>query len=118
MAESGNLTPKTVADYLRLAWEQHAIDGQPGPAADNFRQAIRIDPQNVDAHYGLGLTLKAQGSREEAVQAFRKAVELIEGGVIPDHDRSEMLHRLAIAHINRLQQGDWNLEKEIWRKSR
>jgi tetratricopeptide (TPR) repeat protein len=85
-------------------------------AEADFRRAISIDPEDVDATYVLGLVLKAEGRIEEAVASFQKAVSLIEAGKVENKDRSEMLRRLALGHINELTEGDWNLEKEIWQR--
>jgi hypothetical protein len=62
----------------------------------------------------LGLVLKAQGKREEAVTSFRDTIGLIEAGKIEEKARKEIMHRLANGHFNQLTIGDWNLEKEIW----
>jgi tetratricopeptide (TPR) repeat protein len=46
-------------------------------AAENFRQAIRLDPYNAaDAHYALGLVYRDWGRPEEEVQAYKQAIKL------------------------------------------
>jgi hypothetical protein len=57
-----------------------------------------------------------EARKEEAIPSFQKAVSLIEAGKLENKDRSEMLRRLALGHINELTVGDWNLEKEIWQR--
>lgn len=107
--------PQSVADYLRRGWAYHARD-QEDLAEQDFRAALAIDSKSVDAYYGLGMTLKAQGRSDPAVEAFKKALELLENGAVDDRTRAEMLHRLSVAHVNELTRGDWHLETEIWRR--
>jgi tetratricopeptide (TPR) repeat protein len=46
-------------------------------AAENFRQAIRLDPYNAaDAHYALGLVYRDWGRPEEEIQAYKQAIKL------------------------------------------
>jgi tetratricopeptide (TPR) repeat protein len=101
--------------YRRRGWAYHAR-GMNDLAEADFRRALSIDSDDVDANYVLGLVLKAQGRKEEAIPSFQKAVSLIEAGKLENKDRSEMLRRLALGHINELTVGDWNLEKEIWQR--
>ena len=50
--------------------------GKLDEAAENFRAALRLMPNMVEAHLGLGNTLKAQDQHDEAVGHFRKALKL------------------------------------------
>ncbi|MEP6568859.1 MAG: tetratricopeptide repeat protein [Acidobacteriota bacterium] len=46
-------------------------------AAENYRQAIRLDPYNAaDAHYALGLVYRDWGRPEEEIQAYKQAIKL------------------------------------------
>lgn len=108
-------SPQTYAEFYRQGWALHAA-GKQDAAETSLRKAIELEPESVDAYYTLGLALKAQDRRREAVEAFRKVLSLIEAGVIEHNSRSEMIRRLALGHINQVEQGDWNLEKEIWQK--
>jgi tetratricopeptide (TPR) repeat protein len=46
-------------------------------AAENYRQAIRLDPYNAaDAHYALGLVYRDWGRPEEEVQSYKQAIKL------------------------------------------
>lgn len=49
---------------------------QPGPAEARFRDALRLDPEHPAAWIRLGTTLWARGRREEAEQAWARAVAL------------------------------------------
>jgi len=52
------------------------FDGEPNNAADAYRKAIDLDPDNSTAYGGLGNVLHGLGKLEEARQAFRRAREL------------------------------------------
>jgi Flp pilus assembly protein TadD len=107
--------PTDLAGYMRRGWAFHSR-GQDAEAEADFKQAIALAPDSIDANYVLGLVHKAQGRKEEAVSAFKKVVSLLQSDPLEDKARSEMLRRLAIGHINELSLGDWNLEEQIWHK--
>lgn len=46
-------------------------------AADNYRTAIRLDPDNIEAYYNLALALKNLGRFDEALQVHRIFVNLV-----------------------------------------
>jgi hypothetical protein len=52
----------TVADLI------HDRYREPQRAADLYREAVRLEPQNPDAHYGLAASLQALDRAEEALQ--------------------------------------------------
>lgn len=107
--------PSDLAGFMRRGWAYHARKQEDFAEAD-FRRALAIDPRSVDASYGLGLILKAQGRKDEAINAFRKTLELIADGAVEDRIRAEMLRRLSLGHINELSIGDWNLEEMVWHR--
>ncbi len=115
MSETDTQNATAIDDLIKNAWFAHAQGDQDG-AERHFRMALSQAPESVDAHYGLGLTLKAQGRKEEAIQEFQEVLRLLEGGIFDDRARTEMLQRLAKGQINFLTDGDWNLEKEIWKR--
>jgi tetratricopeptide (TPR) repeat protein len=108
---------KTFDDYIREGWMLHSSKKDDDAAEENFRQAITLNPKSVDAYYGLGLVLKAQDRRQDAIIAFQQVVDFLDASTVEDRSRSQMLHRLAIGHMNYLKTGDWNLEKEIWKRA-
>jgi tetratricopeptide (TPR) repeat protein len=107
--------PTDLQGLMRRGWAYHSR-GLNEQAEADFRQAIEMAPDSVDAHYVLGLVLKARQQKDQAIGAFKKVVELVEGGDLEDKARSEMLRRLALGHINEISEGDWNLEQEIWHR--
>ncbi len=105
--------PGSTGEFIKKGWEFKA-SGKFDDAEASFRKAISVDPSSVEAYYGLSLTLKSQDRRQDSIAGFEKVLELIDLGM-EDRVRGEMLRRLALAHINQLRSGDWNLEKEIWK---
>jgi tetratricopeptide (TPR) repeat protein len=101
----------------RQGWVLHGA-GKDAEAVDAFRKAIPLNPNSVDANYALGLSLKGIQYNHEAIQTFRHVLELIDAGQVEDPTRAELVRRLALGHINQMEKGDWNLEKEIWRKEK
>jgi tetratricopeptide (TPR) repeat protein len=72
-------------------------------AQDDFHQAISLDAGYVEGHYGLGLALKAQKRKAEAIQAFRKVLDLVTGGAFKDDkNREAMMRRIVQAHLESL----------------
>ena len=48
-------------------------------AADEFRKALEIDPDNIDARYYLGSVLAEKNEHDEAEQHFKRVLELEPG---------------------------------------
>ncbi len=55
------------------AWRAHR-DGNNSEAIRLFEEVIGANPENVDAHYGLGLAHKADGNNSASIAAFQKAL--------------------------------------------
>lgn len=107
--------PTSVDDYMRRGWAYHSR-GKNELAEVDFRKALELDPDSVDANYVLGLVLKAEQDDEQAIEAFKVAINLINNGKIEDDNRADMLRRLARGHINEIKEGDWKIEEEFWRR--
>jgi len=106
--------PATALEFHRRGTAYYARK-QFDAAVEDFKQAIALDDNMVDAHYSLGMVLKALGRKEEAAAAFQKVVDLVTPDVGSGNVSADMLRKLALGHKNELTQGDWNLEKEIWK---
>jgi len=100
------LQKRGIAYYARNRYAQAEVD---------LQKAITIDANNIDSYYSLGMVLKANNSKDAAVEAFKKVIELIQSRSDAKEVKYHMLRRLALGHVNELTQGDWNLEKEIWK---
>ncbi len=107
--------PNDLIGLMRRGWAYHS-HGQHEQAEGDFRNALKLDPESVDANYVLGLVLKAQGRNDDAIGFFDKALNLIKAGKVDDKARSAMLRRLSLGHINELKKGDWDLHTEVWRQ--
>ena len=57
----------SLSESIRLA------DSQPDKAIQGFRQAIKADPSNVNAHAWLAVVLHDQGRTGEFIQEIREA---------------------------------------------
>ncbi|MCJ7662030.1 MAG: hypothetical protein MUO67_23040 [Anaerolineales bacterium] len=107
--------PGDFEGYMRRGWAFHSKRNQAEAEAD-FKKALTLNAESIEANYALGLTKKADGQTEAAIEYFRKAMNLIEAGKVDEGTQQEMLRRLTLGHINELTDGDWNLEDEIWRQ--
>ncbi len=107
--------PGTAAEFHKRGTAYYARKQYENAVAD-LKQAIELDGSMVDAHYSLGMVLKAIGRKEEAATAFQKVVDLVSPTTGGGNVSADMLRRLALGHMNELTQGDWNLEKEIWKR--
>ena len=112
----GDIEPTGYDEFMRRGWYYHS-QGDHAQAESDFRRAISFSQDSVDAHFALGLVLKTQGMKEDALEAFNKSMGLIEQGKIEDDEKRVMLRRLTLGHINELTIGDWNLEDEIWHQA-
>lgn len=55
---------------------KYALAGLFAQAAQIFQQAVRLDPQFADAHFALGHAYYDMGRWHEAIDSFKRAVEL------------------------------------------
>ena len=108
-----DINPTSAADYLQRGW-LFLSSKNPDKALADFDTAIQQNPENPDAYYALALALKALGKNSEAVEKFNKVLSLI--GDSTNQSTRQMLTRLTHGHINQINSGDWNLEKEIWQR--
>ncbi len=107
--------PSKASEYLDRGMAFYARQKYAEAEAD-LQHAVTLDCNNIDAFYSLGMVLKGMQLRDNAVAAFSRAIELILAFPGAKTIRYDMLRRLALGHINQLTQGDWNLEKEIWKR--
>ena len=48
-------------------------------AAEEYRAVLEINPNDADAHFGLGCALSVLGMADDAVQAFGEALRIDPG---------------------------------------
>jgi len=70
------LQPDVAAHRLRLAVAMARRPQTARQAERQFAEAVRLDPDNVDAHYRFGLYYKALSVRSRAIAEFRTVVRL------------------------------------------
>ncbi|MDD5369174.1 MAG: hypothetical protein PHQ40_08820 [Anaerolineaceae bacterium] len=94
-------------------WEYYSIKDYP-KAEESFRGALQENPDDIDSLYALAMTLRYAGQLQSAVKVFREVMD--QASAIQNSPRARMVRRLALGHINQIEIGDWNLEKEVWSK--
>jgi tetratricopeptide (TPR) repeat protein len=70
MSQWRNADPK-----IGEAWAMHR-DGRNRDAIARFEEALMVVPHSADAHYGLGLALRAEGDTDRAIEMFKKSYEI------------------------------------------
>jgi tetratricopeptide (TPR) repeat protein len=63
--------------------------GKAQEAIHHFNEAVRLDPNNAEAHYSIALALATQGYVDRTLEHYARAMELR-----PSVDRSPVLHYL------------------------
>ena len=63
-------------DTLHLLGLVAYQSGQINEAINNFRRAVKLNPQVYFYHNNLGLALDAQGLKEEAIDCYKKTIKL------------------------------------------
>jgi Tfp pilus assembly protein PilF len=104
-----------LSNFINAGWKFHT-EGNDQVAEQQFDKALAIDPESIEAYYGLGIVMKNQGNVSAMVTNFEKVIQLVDH-IEDDRAKAEMLRRLAMGHINQARNGDWGLEGEIWKHS-
>jgi tetratricopeptide (TPR) repeat protein len=107
-----SINPQTPDEFCKRGWLYYGR-GEFSRAEADFVTSLEKEPDNPEYLYALGLTLKAAGSLDKALQKFEYALSLL--NTLKDPVRAQVMHRLLLGHVNQLKTGDWNLEKEIWK---
>ena len=95
-AASAEGTPSTADDFVTRGWRNH-MNGEHADSEANFRKALEINSQSVEAYYGLAMALKSQDQFQPALQAFEKVVALVNADQMKESPvRASMLRNLAI----------------------
>jgi tetratricopeptide (TPR) repeat protein len=106
--------PTTADDFQKRGMAYYARK-QYAQAEVDLKKAISLDSNHLDSYYSLGMVYKATDRKEEAVDAFTHVIDLIQANPGVETTKNDMLRKLALGHMNEINQGDWNLEKEIWK---
>lgn len=79
-----------------------------------FKQAVEMDPKNAAAHYNLALCLEQAGKREDAADAYKKAIELNPELKQADERLINVKDELLTSYLN---YANSHFEKSEWRSA-
>lgn len=97
--------PSSAEEYVDRGWTLH-VKGEHQGAVSDFRKAISLDSNSVEAYYALGMALKMMDEKQEAMEAFEKTIELVDSGNMKeDPARASMLRHLSRSHMDMIQRG-------------
>ncbi len=88
-----NSTSADIDALVGQAWSQH-YHGNNAEAIQEFRHLVERWPDHIDANYGLSLSLKTNGQKEEAAEAFKKTRALVENTLATQTDENSRFHML------------------------
>lgn len=71
------MSSDTIDTMIGHAW-RFEREGQADTAIAEFERILKIDANNIDANYGMGMAQKRAGKNAIASQHFQKALELVE----------------------------------------
>jgi lipopolysaccharide biosynthesis regulator YciM len=100
------MNPQDIDARIGEAWQAH-YDGHDDVAIEKFQVLIKEVPENIDAHWGLGLSYRDSGNRVHAMEVFQKVKQLIttlieaEGGEL---GRYFMLSRMVDQQIGQMEE--------------
>jgi tetratricopeptide (TPR) repeat protein len=73
-----SIYPERIASLLKMAELKHILKDYDGSVL-TINEVIRIDPQNGEAYFMLGMNFRALGDNERAINAYQTAVEMDSG---------------------------------------
>jgi tetratricopeptide (TPR) repeat protein len=85
-----------------------AVKGEVDNAIKNFKQAINLKPNFIDAYFNLANTFKDINKDNEAIENYKKAVELK-----PDYAEAHGNLGIVLKKINRLDEAINSLQKAV-----
>ncbi|MFC1959276.1 hypothetical protein ACFLYO_01070 [Chloroflexota bacterium] len=83
------------------AWQDH-VAGKDDVAVKRFTEMITATPDDIDAQYGLGLSLRGAGQYDSSIEVFNKVLELLRALEIKtedEHNHFQMVTRMAEQQI-------------------
>ena len=86
------------------AWQAH-YNGQHEVALEKFKQLVAEMPDHIDANWGLGLSYRRAGDRQNALAVFNKVKELVTAELEADpeeYERFFMLKRMVSQQIEQI----------------
>lgn len=90
----------TPTSPINQAW-MFQRDGKTNEAIAEFERVLKAAPDDIDALYGLGLTLRYAGKNAEAIQHFQQALKLVETGHANERTDANMDRWLMLTRMIR-----------------
>ena len=107
--------PQNAAPPAAAPAEEHArrgdafwVQGQPQRAAASYEEALRLDPDHVDARVSLGVVRASQGKLDEAIGHWVLALKLR-----PDHASAHNNLGVALTEQGKLEEARASLEAAL-----
>jgi tetratricopeptide (TPR) repeat protein len=98
--------PNELGPLRDLGWAYYSLD-HTQEAIEALTAAGDRFPEDAETYYALGLTYKRAGQTGKALEAFERAISMIEKSV--SGVRADMLRKLSRGQINQLEHGSWDL---------
>jgi Flp pilus assembly protein TadD len=98
------MNQKEIDAKIAEAWKAHYAR-QHQAAVEVFRQVVAEAPDNIDANWGLGLSYRGTGDKENALRVFQKVKELVAAHMESDSEGREryiMLSRMVTQQIEQM----------------
>lgn len=70
--------PERIPSLLKMAELKHILEDYDGSIL-TVNEIVKLDPQNAEAYFMLGMNFRALGDKERAINAFQTAVEMNSG---------------------------------------
>lgn len=106
LRQRANQAPDELEPQRELGWALYGLD-QTDEAIEILSALQNKYPDDVETSYALGLALKRAGRKQEAGQAFQRALDNLDS--IENPARVEMLGKLTRGQINLLDHGSWDI---------
>lgn len=76
LRRSAELEPAYAGDAARRIGQIRAARGDPAGALAHFQEAVRLEPEQPEAHYDLGYLHETQGRFAEAAEHYRRSLAI------------------------------------------
>jgi len=86
---------KVPGDYLVKKGNYRLEDGQPAEALKEFSLALEKNPDHIEAHLGLAITLMQLGKDNEALEEFDKTIAMDPKNAVAFADKGILLDRIG-----------------------
>lgn len=106
LARLAQESPQDVGAQRQLGWALYA-DERYQEAVDVLESAAKLDAQDPETLYPLGLANRQAGNQPQAIEAFQATIDHLER--IESKTRANMLGRLARGNLNFLNEGRWTV---------